>query len=167
MRKMMTREELIGNIAEHLMFATRGYKSKNDWPIEWDKNNEDSQISMVMEDVQEVISFLEKSHGLSFNNTVPTPKYSVWSSSVPLVTQTPETEVKITISSGVSPTVEDLENFVYKVKELEGNPDTRVSGSVTFETTFTDVVAGKISCGDCESEDVIVSVHLCNSLNDN
>jgi hypothetical protein len=162
----MNREEIIEAAAEHLMFTTRGYKSKNDWPIEWDKHNKDSQISMVIEDVQEVIFFLEKSYGLSFDNPVPTPKYNVWSSSVPPATQTPETEVKITISSGVSPTVEDLENFVYKVKELEGNPDTRVSGSVTFETTFTDVVAGKISCGDCESEDVIVSVHICNSLND-
>lgn len=57
---MMDNETLRDLLGEAVMFATRGYKNRTDSPREWDPNNDDSQFSMVLEDVDIVLARMEE-----------------------------------------------------------------------------------------------------------
>lgn len=57
---MMDNETLRDLLGEAVMFATRGYKNRTDSPREWDESNDDSQFSMVLEDVDIVLARMEE-----------------------------------------------------------------------------------------------------------
>jgi hypothetical protein len=150
--KAMTREELVDSIAEHIMFTTRGYKSKKDWPMEWDKHEENSQISMVIEDIEEVLIVLED----KFNYKFPKNNEEILISTA-----------TISLSTNENPSIKKLKNFIKRLEELKIEETTSIAGSLDIQLTFENFGAYVISCGECGEEDVLVEIHSCKKLNDN
>lgn len=177
----MKREELIDLIAEHLMITTRGYKSKGDWPIEWDKERDDSQIAMVIEDVDAILTFLEKDYGYNFSpKTLTSTNSYVFGGSggggfstgstiyySPATPVEPEidgvqTDVDIRIRTRKSPNLSEIKEFIERLELLGCDPTTEVVGSLSFTKRIEDSMASRITCGDCGEDDVILSDHSCN-----
>lgn len=56
----MTRDQLMDQLAETVLIL-RGYdKDNKSYDLEWDSSNEDSQFSLVREDVVIIVEALEK-----------------------------------------------------------------------------------------------------------
>ena len=148
----MSREEMIDSIAEHVMINTRGYKGRHEWPNEWDKTCEDSQISMVIEDIEEILLHLEG----KFNYTFPKEG-----------DQGVTTNTTVTVSTKENPSINDIKNFIERLEEIKVDETTFISGSLKIQLTFDNSGAYAISCGDCGEEDVLVETYSCKTLNDN
>ena len=54
----MTKEQLVRKIAEEIM-ARRGYGAYSNDHAEWDEDDDDSQFSLTMEDVAQVLEILD------------------------------------------------------------------------------------------------------------
>ena len=180
----MKRSELIDLIAEHMMVETRGYK-RGEWPIEFDKTRDDSQISMVIEDVEAVLSFLEENHGYKFetepltytattNNVYYGSGGAVGGSGYIYATTTfppvpvPEpdiegvqTDVDIRIRTRKNPSLSELREFLERIELLGCEADTEVVGSLSFTRRLEDTMVQQISCGDCGENDIFVNDHSC------
>lgn len=61
--KSMTKEQLVRNIAEEIM-ARRGYGTYSNDHVEWDEDDDDSQFSLTLETVSEVLEILDSEGGL-------------------------------------------------------------------------------------------------------
>lgn len=54
------RKALVHAISSYIMMTSRGYSSdRSIYPVEWDADRDDSQFSMVIEDVEIVLECLE------------------------------------------------------------------------------------------------------------
>lgn len=177
----MKRSDLIDAIAEHMMVETRGYK-KDEWPIEFDKERDDSQISMVIEDVEAVLSYLEKNYGYQFETKPLT--YTATTNNVyyggggavggsgyiytfPPTPMEPEidgvqTDVDVRIRTRKNPNLSELGEFLERMALLGCEPTTEVVGSLSFTKRIEDSMAHRITCGDCGEDDVLLSDHSCN-----
>ena len=173
---MTKKDEIIDSIAEHIMITTRGYKSKNDWPIEWDKERDDSQIAMVIEDVECVLKVLEDKYGYRFEPTsnifvTNSTTYGSGSGSAYITypSMQPEsdvdgvqTDVDIRIRTRKSPNLSEIKEFIERLELLGCEPTTEVVGSLSFTKRIEDSMAHRITCGDCGEDDVLLSDHSCN-----
>lgn len=64
----MFREEVVSALADYMMVNRGGFSpTKDDYPIEWDKTVLDSQISMIIEDIDMTLDFLEETYGYDFS----------------------------------------------------------------------------------------------------
>lgn len=64
----MSRQEVVDALADYMMVNRGGFSpTKDDYPIEWDKNCEDSQISMIIDDIEMILDFLEETYGYDFS----------------------------------------------------------------------------------------------------
>lgn len=186
---MTKKSEIIDAIAEHMMVTTRGYK-KDEWPLEWDKDSHDSQISMVIEDVEEVLEFLEKKYGYKFGSEGPTGSETVTNSYIfspgvgggggsgtvrgtttmyyyPPTAPEPEidgvqTDVDVRIRTRKNPNLSELGEFLERMALLGCEPTTEVVGSLSYTKRIEDSMAHRITCGDCGEDDILLSDHSCN-----
>lgn len=181
----MNKDELIHEVAKYLMIKTRGYTSENEWPMEWDITSEDSQISMVMDDIREVFRYLEGTHGYSFPKN-PAPQqppltgsaaYTVtynntwssvstgtasWSTKTEAVEQDDVlTNVKIHLSTPEFPLLCEVEDFVQRAKDMGLTEDTRLTGRLQAHVSFSDADISLITCGDCGEDDLFITQHSC------
>lgn len=182
----MTRDELIDQIAECLMTTTRGYKGRDDWPSEWDKSTKDSQISMVIEDIEVVLDFLEKKHGYKVGANANYQLGAVGSTTYvssgfggagnvyyyPPTTPSPEiegvqTDVEIRVRTRNSPTISEVREFLDRLEIMGCEPTTELVGSISFTKRIADSLTYSITCGDCGEDDTLISEHLCKNLYDN
>lgn len=67
--KSMEKQQLVKRIAEEIMMR-RGYGKYSRDHIEWDENEDDSQFSLVMEDVAQVLEILDAEGGLVDPETI-------------------------------------------------------------------------------------------------
>lgn len=65
----MQKDELVRRIAEQIMLR-RGYGSYPRDHIEWDENIDDSQFTLIKEDVAEVLEILDSEGGLVDPETI-------------------------------------------------------------------------------------------------
>ena len=177
---MNSRQELIDAIGEAMM-GFRGYQ-KGQYPLEWDPDNKDSQLSMVLEDVEFVVDELIK-HGKLNLNTATFKIPNTYSSYVHTVTVSPPsaaatttmstppprdsavtTSVGIEISSGHNPTIADLLDFSERLQRLNVDPETPLHGHLRFMLELEDTFVDRIDCGECGVEDFLVysEEHPCN-----
>ena len=64
----MYRDELTDELAEYLMINRSGFSSdKTEFPLEWDKTHENSQITLIIEDIEMIFDYLEEMHGYDFS----------------------------------------------------------------------------------------------------
>lgn len=180
------KNELIDAVAEHIMLTTRGFKSPGEYPIEWDKTIQDSQISMVIEDISYVLDFLESSYGYSFKENPPKKthtvsysyggtqgasgaggNYNYYPPAVPEDTvDGVQTDVDIYIRTQRDPNLSQVKEFIERVELLGSEENLTVIGRLSFHTSISDSMAYQISCGDCGLDDILVGDHSCKSLNE-
>lgn len=177
---MTKKTEIIDAIAEHMMITTRGYK-KDEWPIEWDKERDDSQISMVIEDVEAVLDFLEKNYGyqfgtnpLTYTATTNNVYYGSGGSGYVYTTttfpptpadediNTVQTDVDVRVRTRKSPNLSEIREFLERLELLGCDSTTEVVGALSFTKRIEDSMAYRITCGDCGEDDILLSDHSCN-----
>lgn len=67
--KSMTKEQLVRKIAEEIM-ARRGWGSYSPGRGEWDEDDDNSQFSLIIEDVAQVLEILDAEGGLIDPETI-------------------------------------------------------------------------------------------------
>lgn len=169
----MNREAMIDKITEELMVNTRGYvRDRNKFPIEWDKNNPDSQFAMVAEDIEYALNVLDSLGYVivkNFNGTVDTGTSSSPSNNIHISNieggSSVVTDVVMSVSTTENPTLGNLKEFVERLDRLSIPDDAVIRGRVTKTVYLVDSSADRLECGDCEASDYIVySVgHTCES----
>lgn len=155
--KKVTREELAESIARHMMIETRGFKI-GEFPVEWDTSVEDSQISLLIDDVEEILDYLETNYGLQLGDQESktftthaggsggvsggssfTYTYSWPPSSLPAEEKYGvQSNVRISIGTGKNPSLADLTEFIQLAKNLGVDEDLRMSGSVNTSIVVPD-----------------------------
>lgn len=64
----MSREEIVDSLADYMMVNRGGFSpTKDDFPLEWDRNYKDSQMSMIIDDIEMTLDFLEETYGYDFS----------------------------------------------------------------------------------------------------
>lgn len=170
---MNKKQELIDSIGEAMM-GFRGYQ-KGQYPLEWDPDNKDSQLSMILEDVEFVVDELAKRGKLDFNNLRFGVTYSSSSPTVtissPATSAAPteresqvRTSVGIEVTSGHNPTVGELLQFAERIQRLNVDPQTSLHGSLRFMMELENTFVDRIDCGECGVEDFLMysDEHPCN-----
>lgn len=174
----MTKDNLIYAIAEHMMLETRGFTKKNDFPLEWDTTHESSQISLVIDDINEILTFLEKNYGYTFDyarkrsstGTVHTTTTTY--APPPVIPSFDEpngvdVDVSVNIRTRHNPSLSEIKEFLHKADLIGANLEQRVTGHLLLSTLLPDTVAYQIECGDCGEQDLIIETHSCKVLYDN
>ena len=146
----MSKEYLVRAIAEHMMLANRGFKAKDDYPIEWDESRTDSQISALIEDIEMILSYLEDPKQEPEEEPVLSIEYE-WIPGSIINSFTFVTTLK---SDSNIVTASDI-SWTYNISATwesgtESYSDTRIGNSPNFEIvsvgpTVPDTTAGSIS----------------------
>ncbi len=167
---MNKRQELIDSIGEAMM-GFRGYK-KGENPVEWDPDSKDSQLSMVLEDVEFVVDELSKRVRVDINEAnLFTTTYTSSAPTVTISTPPPppcpsgvKTSVRIEITTGHNPTIEDIIDFAERLQRLKVDTDNVLHGSLRFVVELPKTFVDRIDCGECGVEDFLVysEEHPCN-----
>lgn len=65
----MSRQEIVDSLAEYMMINRCGFSpdSKETFPLEWDRTYEDSQIALMIDDIDMILDFLEETYGYDFS----------------------------------------------------------------------------------------------------
>lgn len=166
----MSRDYLVRAIAEHMMLANRGFKAKDDYPIEWDESRTDSQISGLIEDIEMILSYLEnpkqEPEEEPEEEELVTGNTFYWS---PSYSNTPATKKVLTsVSVGIAlrekSTVKDLREFVERLDRIKISDDFVLDGHLYADMDFNDTFIDQIECGDCGGSDYILysDGHSCN-----
>lgn len=62
------RDRLIDGLADYMMVNRGGFSpTKDDYPVEWDRTVEDSQISFIIDDIEMILDYLEEVYGYNFS----------------------------------------------------------------------------------------------------
>lgn len=173
----MNRAELLKNLTEETMLS-RGF-DKDKHPKEWDMSLRDSQISMIYEDVEHIVSLLEKEgamprqdenfvkwtqpEGGSFNQKNNYTYGATEKKKQPSITTNAYLDVYAT-----DPTVAELSTFIDRLKALEVKDEERLKGVLYYSIDIGNTAAECIECGECGSSDYLVAktAHPCISSYD-
>lgn len=166
----MSRKDLVRSIAEHMMLANRGFKVKDDYPIEWDESRTDSQISGLIEDIEMILSYLEdpkqEPEEKPEEEELITGNTFYWSPSPPNTPATKKvlTSVSIGIALRERSTVKDLREFVGRLDRIKISDDFVLEGYLYADKDFDDTYLDRIECGDCGDRDYLFysDEHSCN-----
>lgn len=174
------KSELINKIARKIL-ELHGYPEPppGTYDLEWDLGVEDSQLSIVYEDVSNVFSLIYEygcevgkagsvsapSHATYTYNFSQPPLYKLdedrsnltfSSNSVrSLLPKGLSASTKIRISLGTDSNLSDLKSFVEKLEVLEVSDDTEIE-SLVYEIQISDCDVERISCGECGYDDYLV-----------
>lgn len=164
-----TIEELKHNIATKLMLA-RGFVP-NESPLEWDATTQDSQYSLIYEDVDFVVNQLLneeieeeiKEEEEEYEPILEYPQYRMGSYRSQTVTRSNATFIFMDAGVGNPAYVRDVREWLKAVDEA-GIPDnTEVEGTLHLDYDLEPDKIERIECGECGTMDVLLALHNCNS----
>jgi hypothetical protein len=160
-------EELKHNITTNLLLS-RGFDPK-DTPIEWDKNREDSQYSLIYEDVTFIVNELlnensyEEEQEEEFEPILEYPEYRMGSYRSQTVTRSNATFIFMDAGVGNPAYVRDVREWLKAVDDAGIPDDTEVEGTLHLDYDLEPNKVERIECGDCGTMDVLLTLHNCNS----
>lgn len=160
-------EELKHNITTNLLLS-RGFNPK-DTPTEWDKNREDSQYSLVYEDVTFIVNELlnenlyEEEQEEEFEPILEYPEYRMGSYRSQTVTRSNATFIFMDAGVGNPAYVRDVREWLKAVDDAGIPDDTEVEGTLHLDYDLEPNKVERIECGDCGTMDVLLTLHNCNS----
>lgn len=65
----ISKEDLVDSLAEYMMVNRGGFSpTKDDYPVEWDRDVKDSQISLIIDDIELILDFLEETYEYDFSS---------------------------------------------------------------------------------------------------
>lgn len=161
-------KELVDKIAEEVLIA-RDYPKptgKHGYDYEWDPTKEDSQYSMVREDVdyvtKRVFDFLR-------DDTPEEDEEVVESYGSPAVSTTNAIFIFVkNPEPGVPFYVKDVREWLNRVDMADIPDDTEVEGGLYLSYDLSQeegdlVHIDRIECGDCGAKDILITNHSCSS----
>lgn len=156
-----TIEELKHNIATKLLLA-RGFDPKES-PIEWDATREDSQYSLIYEDVDFVVNQLldEEIDDEEIEPVLEYPQYRMGSHRSQTVTRSNATFIFMDAGVGNPAYVRDVREWLKAVDEAGISDDTEVEGTLHLDYDLEPNSIERIECGECNEMDVLLTVHKC------
>jgi hypothetical protein len=134
----------------------RGYDINNPiYRTEFDLDNTDSQISMVYEDVEVIVNFLEEyGYGATeqeYFDSCDNPVVDIYKPPSGF-SVTSKTHVSLNKGSSFA----DLKRFVSQLELMQISDDTDIDGHLSYDLSFNDPIIDRISCGDCGYEDYLI-----------
>lgn len=149
---------------------------KNGWteeskftnPLDWDPERDDSQISMIKEDVNFILdSFLEHLETESDDEEeLEEEDESIFDEYGHLRRrQTNTTSASIFVfmdaGTGVPRYVSDVREWLARVDRLGVPNDTEIEGSLYLSFDIDEPYTERIECGGCGTKDILLTVHSC------
>jgi hypothetical protein len=165
-------------ITEALM-NSRGWDelSREKSPIEWDPNRNDSQYSLVKEDVNFVVDEfveqlakleeeeLQEEYVFEDDEEEEEPQSFLDEYGHIRRNQTNTTSASIFIfmdaGTGNPRYVSDVKEWLEKVDRLGVPDDTEIEGTLHLDFDLDEPYIERIECGGCGSKDVLFTVHSC------
>lgn len=156
-------------ITEALM-NSRGWDeiSKENNPIEWNPEVEDSQYSLLKEDVDFVVDeFLEQLQKVTDDEEEaveePEDMFDAYGHIKRDQTLTTSASVFIFMDAGTGNPryVSDVREWLEKVDRLGVSNDTEIEGTLHLSYDIDNPYIERIECGGCMSKDVLFTVHSC------
>lgn len=161
-------EELKHKIAGNLLLA-RGYDPKES-PIEWDHTRDDSQYSMIYEDVDFVVNQLfketlgeEEEDDEEFEPVIQYSQSRLGSHRSKTVTRSNATFIFMDAGVGNPTYVSDVREWLKAIDDAGIPDDTEVEGTLHLDYDLEPNKVERIECGECGTMDVLLTLHNCNS----
>lgn len=143
-------------------------ESKQTNPLDWDPERDDSQISMIKEDVNFILdSFLEHLETESDDEEeLEEEDESIFDEYGHLRRrQTNTTSASIFVfmdaGTGVPRYVSDVREWLARVDRLGVPNDTEIEGSLYLSFDIDEPYTERIECGGCGTKDILLTVHSC------
>lgn len=149
------KKALIEKVAEQMMISRGFEKPKNGkYDIEWDHSREDSQYSMVYEDVEFVVQYIESEGSLG--------DIKEQEESRETVTQSAAIFVFMDAGIGNPSYVSDVRAWLEAVDKAGIPDDTEVDGTLHLSYDIRDrLTTETIECGECGNNDTLLTHHTC------
>ena len=150
------RKDLLHAVSLEIM-NLRGYDPSNPiYQVEFDLDNTDSQISMVYEDVEAIVNFLEDyGYGQQDVEVIDTCNDLVVDIYKPPSGFSVTSKTHVALNNGSS--FAELKKFVSQLELMQISDDTEIDGHLSYDLVLTDPVVDRITCGDCGYEDYLIS----------
>lgn len=160
-------EELKHKITTSMMLARKWDPQSS--PIEWDKTRDDSQYSMIYEDVDFIVSELfketlgEEEQEEEFEPVITAPPHRIGLHRSQTVTRSNATFIFMDAGVGNPAYVKDVREWLKAVDEA-GIPDNaEVEGTLHLDYDLEPNNIERIECAECGAMDVLLTVHNCKS----
>jgi hypothetical protein len=164
-------------ITEALM-NSRGWDelSKEKNPIEWNPEVEDSQYSLLKEDVDFIVNefmeqigkieeSFEEDYGFEDDEEVSEPQsiFDEYGHIRREQTNTTSATVFVFMDAGTGnpPYVSDVREWLARVDRLGVPNDTEIEGTLHLSFDIDEPYTERIECGGCGTKDILLTVHSC------
>jgi hypothetical protein len=138
-----------------VMMERNGYDiDDTSYRIEFDTSRNDSQLSIIREDVTFVLRYLEE-HGVCFDDFQP--NYGEVIVGVSPIKKGFNTESINHITLGKESNFTDLKDFVTQLELMELPEDTELDGYLSVTLKVDNPVIERITCGDCGYKDYLTT----------
>jgi hypothetical protein len=149
-------------ITEALM-NSRGWDelSKQRNSVEWDPSREDSQYTLIKEDVDFVIDeFVEHIEELEISHE----ELDYDEPEIATETVTSSACMFIFMDAGIGNPryISDVREWLSRVDELGVPDDTEIEGTLHMSYDIVEPIIERIECIECGVKDVLLTVHVCN-----
>jgi hypothetical protein len=139
------------------VLKVRGYDQENSlYKNEFNLNDINSQISMVYEDVEAAVNYLERNGYMLYPEieTIDTCNDPIVDIYKPPSGFSCTTRIHVRLSSGSN--LKDLKHFVSRLEEMKIPEDADIDGHLSLDLNFDDAIIERTTCGDCGYEDYLI-----------
>lgn len=157
-------EELKHKITASMMLARKWDLESS--PVEWDKTREDSQYSLIYEDVEFIVNQLlneEIEEEEEFEPILEYPQSRLGSYRSQTVTRSNATFIFMDAGVGNPAYVRDVREWLKAVEDAGIPDEAEVEGTLHLDYDLEPNNIERIECAECGAMDVLLTVHNCNS----
>jgi len=156
-------DELKHKITTSMMLARKWDQESS--PIEWDKTRDDSQYSMIYEDVDFIVNQLlnEEIEEEEEFEYIKVPQSRLGSYRSQTVTRSNATFIFMDAGVGNPAYVKDVRDWLKAVEDAGIPDDAEVEGTLHLDYDLEPNNIERIECAECGAMDVLLTVHNCKS----
>ena len=135
-------------------------------PVEWDRAREDSQYSLIYEDVEFIVNQLlneEIEEEEEFEPILEYPQYRMGSYRSQTVTRSNATFIFMDAGVGNPAYVRDVREWLKAIDDAGIPDDAEVEGTLHLDYDLEPNNIERIECAECGTMDVLLTVHECKS----
>lgn len=141
-------------------------ESKETNPLDWDTNRDDSQVSMIKEDVNFILdSFLEhlETESDEEEEIEEESMFDEYGHLRRKQTNTTSASIFVFMDAGTGNPryVSDVREWLARVDRLGVPNDTEIEGSLYLSFDVDEPYTERIECGGCGTKDILLTVHSC------
>jgi hypothetical protein len=141
-------------------------ESKETNPLDWDPNRDDSQVSMIKQDVNFILdSFLEhlETESDEEEEIEEESMFDEYGHLRRKQTNTTSASIFVFMDAGTGNPryVSDVREWLARVDRLGVPNDTEIEGSLYLSFDVDEPYTERIECGGCGTKDILLTIHSC------